>query len=90
MSDLVRFSAVCHYRMNGIPTEIVFVRTSQSYIDVFYDGCDMDGIDVYDYGKEESFINTRADFLRYVREYMQDTDNIEDMIGNYGTNDECT
>ena len=90
MSDYVRFSAVIYYRMNGIPTEIVFVRTSQSYIDVFYDGRDMDGISVYDYDKEESFINTRADFLRYVKEYMQDTDNIEDMIGNYGTNDECT
>ena len=68
--------------MNGVPTEIVFVRTSQSYIDVLYDGRDIDCICVYDYENGESFINTRADFLRYVKEYMKDTDNIEDMIRN--------
>ena len=77
MSHFVRFSAVLYYRMNGVPTEIVFVRTSQSYIDVLYDGRDIDCICVYDYE-----INTRADFLRYVKEYMKDTDNIEDMIRN--------
>ena len=82
MSHFVRFSAVRYYRMNGVPTEIVFVRTSQYYIDVFYDGRDIDCIGVYDYENEESFINTRADFVRYVREYMKDTDNIEYMIRN--------
>ena len=79
MSNFVRFSAIRYYRMNGIPTEIVFIRTSQYYIDVFYDGRDMDCIGVYDKGGE-SFVNTRADFVRYVKEYMKDTGNIEDMI----------
>ena len=82
MSHFVRFSAIRYYRMNGIPTEIVFVRTSQYYIDVFYDGSDIDCISVYDSEKGESFVNTRADFVRYVKEYMKDTDNIEDMIRN--------
>ena len=75
MSYFVHFSAIRYYRMNGVPTEIVFVRTSQSYIDVLYDGRDIDCICVYDYE-----INTRADFLRYVKEYMKDTGNIEYMI----------